>query len=142
MWVPRDVYIDIPIALQSSTLSTEKWIRKMCHLHTVQLLSSKAEMFHISSYSHGFPIVTLYILLFLKYFETVCTNAYGITYVRGDWQSRSLHTKLIHSVSYDVIIFLCMCVCHNFFICSLIDGCLGDPCETRVAAFINVGLSF
>lgn len=105
-------------------------------------MDKEAEMFHISSYSHGFPIVTLYILLFLKYFETVCTNAYGITYVRGDWQSRSLHTKLIHSVSYDVIIFLCMCVCHNFFICSLIDGCLGDPCETRVAAFIDVGLGF
>lgn len=114
MWVPRDVYIDIPIALQLPTLSTEKWIREMCHWHTVQLLSSKAEMFHISSYSHGFPIVTLYILLFLKYFETVCTNAYGITYVRGDWQSRSLHLKIIHSVSYDVIIFTCMCVCVTF----------------------------
>lgn len=49
MWVPRDVDIDIPIALQLPTLSTEKWIRKMCHLHTVRLLSSKAEMFHISS---------------------------------------------------------------------------------------------
>lgn len=35
-----------------------------------------------------------------------------------------------------------MCVCHIFFICSLIDGCLGDPCETRVAAFIDVGLGF
>lgn len=142
MWVPRDIDIDIPIALQLPTLSTEKWIRKRCHLHTVRLLSSKAEMFYISSYSHGFPIVTLYRLLFLKYFETACTNAYGVTYVRGDWQSRSLYMKIIHSVSYDVIIFLCMCVRHIFFICSLIDGCLGDPCETRVAAFIDVGLSF
>lgn len=67
-------------------------------------------------------------------------HTYGKAYVRGDWQSRSLHVKRIHKASNGRIIFLLMCVTF-FFICRVIDSCLGDLCKTSIAAFVNTGFS-
>lgn len=107
-----------------------KWIRKTCYFQTVELLRLKSgnisDPFLHSWISYSY----IYTLLSLKYFETVYMNTYGITYVGGDWQSRSLHVKRIHKASYGRIIFLCIWISHFLYLStpwvfrrSLLDKC-------------------